>query len=458
MLRRTLVGIAAAVGLLAIGVAAARVTAGSDLAERMLTTFLSLSDRLPTQVSFEQFLIAGLLACVFVTALVIAGAVILALVTRTAVAAARHKQATQERAMQRATDRLKAEVYEEYQRLIKLSGTLTQRLDKRQLIQNLLQAAMQFTSLPHTDSAVALWALDFETDRMRFELGMRCDETFFTAQSFDVSHAPFHQLVSGQRALAALSAQEHASFIAQDKVVRLTPADAVILVPLIIERTVLGCLVIFCHPDIVKQYEQRRAFFDAAWGQLALALAIAIQGELAILDRLTGMVNHAYFLKRLNQEVERSQRYQMPLGLLMIDIDNFKSVNDTLGHPQGDAVLKIVARLIKKDVRVIDLVGRYGGEEFIVMLPETGVESEGAEASSKAVVVAERIRRDVEEEFHYLSQPLSVTVSIGVIVRRSVQDKSMDAREMIRLADEQLYQAKASGKNKSCVYAPAPGA
>ena len=185
-----------------------------------------------------------------------------------------------------------------------------------------------------------------------------------------------------------------------------------------------------------------------------MALAIAIQGELAILDRLTGTVNHAYFLKRPGQELERSQRYQMPLGLLMNDIDNFKAVNDTLGHPQGDVMLKIVARIIKKDVRVIDLVGRYGGEEFIVMLPETGVETEGGEASSKAVVVAERIRRDIEDEFHYLRKPLSVTVSIGVLVRRPLQDKAMDAREMVRLVDEQLYKAKTSGKNKYCVYAP----
>ena len=311
MMRKTLIGIAAAAGLITIGVMAVRVTAGSELADRLLTIFLSFSDRLPIQMSFDQFLIVGLLICAIVTALVMIAAAILVLLMRTAVAVARHKQATQEKALQRATERLKAEVYEEYQSLIKLSGTLTQRLDKNQLIQNLLQATLQFTSLPHTDSAVALWGLDFETDQMRFELGMRCDETFFTAQTFDTNHAPFDQLISAKHALVSTSAQAHASFITVEKAARLKPADGVMLIPLVIERTMLGCLVIFCHPDVVKQYEQRRAFFDAAWGQLALALAIAIQGELAILDRLTGTVNHAYFLKRLGQELERSQRYQM---------------------------------------------------------------------------------------------------------------------------------------------------
>jgi diguanylate cyclase (GGDEF)-like protein len=173
-----------------------------------------------------------------------------------------------------------------------------------------------------------------------------------------------------------------------------------------------------------------------------------------VLDRLTGVVNRAYFMKRLTQEIERCNRYQMPVGVLMIDVDNFKPINDTLGHPQGDAVLKIIAKLVKRDVRVIDLVGRYGGEEFIVMLPEAGVGAANVEPTSKAVLVAERIRRSIEEEFRGLKKPLAVTISIGVVVRRPIHDRHMAAQDMVRISDEQLYKAKTSGKNRYCVFEP----
>jgi len=230
-------------------------------------------------------------------------------------------------------------------------------------------------------------------------------------------------------------------------------ATALMLIPLVIEHAVLGVLVLFCHPDVLKSYEERKAFYNAIWGELTLALAIAIQGELAIVDRLTGVHHREYFMKRLVQEIERANRYQFPLSLLMIDIDNFKLVNDTLGHPQGDAVLKIIAKLIKKETRAIDLVGRYGGEEFVIMLPETGLGAEST-VTTGAHLVAERIRKAIDDEFRGLQKPLNLTVSLGVAVRRFPEDRETDYRELIRLADEQLYRAKTAGKNKVCIYLP----
>ncbi len=234
-----------------------------------------------------------------------------------------------------------------------------------------------------------------------------------------------------------------------DKAVQLGAATALMIVPMVIEGSVLGFLAIACHPDVVKSYEQQRLYYESFWGELMLALAIAIQGEVAILDRLTGVHNREYFMKRLIQEMERANRFQLPLSLLMVDIDNFKLVNDMLGHPQGDAVLKIIAKLIKKEVRVIDLAGRYGGEEFIIMLPETGYGDESAN-STGVLLVAERIRKAVDDEFHGMQKPLNLTISIGVAVRRFPQDREMDYRELIRITDEQLYRAKATGKNKVC--------
>ena len=112
-----------------------------------------------------------------------------------------------------------------------------------------------------------------------------------------------------------------------------------------------------------------------------------------------------------------------------------------------------MAKIIRKMVRAIDLIGRYGGEEFIVMLPETGL-GEGAASASGALVVAERIRKAIEEEFGGMQKPLNLTASLGVAVRRFPQDRESDYRELIRLADEQLLRAKTTGKNKVCVRLP----
>ncbi len=236
-----------------------------------------------------------------------------------------------------------------------------------------------------------------------------------------------------------------------EKLTQLGSATSLMAIPLVIENTALGVLLVLCHPDVLTGYEERKLAYDLTWNQLTMALAIAIQGELAIVDRLTGVHNREYFLKRLKQEIDRANRYELPLSVLMIDVDNFKAVNDTLGRLQGDAVLKIVAKLIGKGVRAIDLVGRFGGEEFIVLLPETGL-GKAERSVPGASVVAERVRQAVEQEFEGMQKPLGITVSVGGIVRRFPEDRQTETRELIRLADEQLYRAKTSGKNRVCIF------
>lgn len=414
------------------------------VAPRLHDLFIAANPYLPVWMSFEQFLSIAVLALLILVGLCAIGMLLMIGV----VAAAWAMQTAQRLAVRRAEDQSKAHLRQDYQRLIGLSATLTQRLDKSALLQNILQAAKQITSVPRVESVLGLWALDFETDRLRFARGSRCDETFFTKTDFGPVEMPFAQLATSQKSQAFAKWQDGFGYVRDDKAAYLGEATSLLLVPLIIERTVLGALVIFCHPDLVKQYAQQETFFEAAWGQLTLALGIGVQEELAILDRLTGVVNHTYFVKRLAQEIDRSNRYQLPLAVLMIDVDDFKAVNDQLGHPQGDAVLKIVARLIRREVRATDLVGRYGGEEFIVMLPETGFVDDTSQ-SSGAEIAAERIRKAIEGEFKHLRKPLAVTVSIGIGVRRQ-QDRQTDARELIRIADEQLYRAKTAGKNRWC--------
>lgn len=164
---------------------------------------------------------------------------------------------------------------------------------------------------------------------------------------------------------------------------------------------------------------------------------------LAVTDGLTGVYVRRHLLERFEGELERSRRLGFKLSFLMIDIDHFKSFNDEYGHLVGDAVLKQAAETIRKSVRELDLVGRYGGEEFGVLLVETD--------EAGAFYVADRIRRAVgQRAFKVYDENLKVTVSIGVA---TYSNKLNSSALLIDAADSALYQAKRGGRNKVCVFA-----
>lgn len=436
--------------LLAVAVVAVAVylTGQFALSDRLTNFYLLIQPWLPLTVAFDQFLVVLTIASLLLVFVILVGCAWL--VVR--LSFSRQRQVTAAQAARRETERVQDHHRRQYENLLTIAQTLSKQLDKRVIVQGIIEAASRTTSVPQANTIVALWLLHFETDTIRFDRGFYCDETFFTQTEFQPTDQPFARVVTTQEPLVAVNGASGLVFLRRDKLPQLGAATGAMLVPLAVEGSVLGFLLLFCHPDIVKGWEQQQTFYRALWGQLSLALAIAVQGEVAILDRLTGVHNREYFMKRLTQEVERANRYQLPLSLLMIDIDNFKLVNDMLGHPQGDVVLKIISKLIKKSVRAIDLVGRYGGEEFIVMLPETGFGEDPTVGG--AVQVAERIRQAVDDEFRGLQKPLNLTVSIGMTARRYPEDHEQDYKEVIRIADEQLYKAKASGKNKVCIHLP----
>ena len=163
--------------------------------------------------------------------------------------------------------------------------------------------------------------------------------------------------------------------------------------------------------------------------------------ELSIIDSLTGMYARRYFLERLKEECLRSKHSGFVLSLLLIDVDNFKAVNDTYGHIVGDAVLKEAAKILQGSLRQIDMCARYGGEEFCIMLPETDKE--------KASLVGERIRLNVEDALiRVFDQGLKCTISIGV---SSYPEDGEGINPLIDKADKALYKAKAEGRNRVCL-------
>lgn len=162
--------------------------------------------------------------------------------------------------------------------------------------------------------------------------------------------------------------------------------------------------------------------------------------RLATLDGLTQIFNKAYLLERLNEEFSRSRRYGRELTMMMFDFDHFKKINDQYGHPAGDLILRQTAGLIMKNLRKEDVFGRYGGEEFAVIFPETPKEV--------AVKLAEKFRQLVEREiYNHEGQIIKVTLSVGIA---STSKQIKDDTELLKLADEALYRAKREGRNRVC--------
>ncbi|MEB3282084.1 MAG: PleD family two-component system response regulator [Lyngbya sp.] len=174
--------------------------------------------------------------------------------------------------------------------------------------------------------------------------------------------------------------------------------------------------------------------------QTELQQALQEVEKLARLDPLTGIFNRRILMEKAHQEMERAKRYGTPFSVLLLDVDHFKRVNDTYGHPVGDQALCAVVETILDSIRKVDFVGRYGGEEFAIILPEITADS--------ALKAAERIRLQIAN----LSVPteegmLKLTVSIGVTTYHP-EDSIID--QLFKRADQGLYQAKAQGRNQCC--------
>ena len=194
----------------------------------------------------------------------------------------------------------------------------------------------------------------------------------------------------------------------------------------------------FSYEQVVLELKQAKQNAE----QLALSLKKSNDKlrKLAFRDDLTGLYNHRYFQEVFEAEIHRATRYSHPVSLLILDIDFFKQVNDTYGHPAGDDVLRQVSQTMVKLVRHCDIVARYGGEEFAIVLPETG--------TSGAKVLAQRIRRGIEQQQTSIKgQQIGVTVSVGVS-SSDIEGIEHTRPVLIDRADKALYTAKRNGRNR----------
>ena len=206
--------------------------------------------------------------------------------------------------------------------------------------------------------------------------------------------------------------------------------------------------------DVVRQadeQDERIRNLEEQVGKLAgdnmqLAVKNQLLAEASARDVLTGLYNRWYVIDKIESEINRSLRSGSPMALLMLDIDHFKNVNDTYGHTAGDHVLQVVARLLKESCRVYDVPGRYGGEEFCLLLPDIALPS--------TPTVAERIRHRLETTpMDVTGASLVVTASIGIAgIDAGTRDPILSPAALIDRADRALYTAKHQGRNRIAVW------
>jgi diguanylate cyclase (GGDEF)-like protein len=220
---------------------------------------------------------------------------------------------------------------------------------------------------------------------------------------------------------------------------------SLLYVPLVSREKALGVLGVdnVAEPNPFSETEEFLLATLADYATVAIEnahLYSHIQ-QTAITDELTGLYNRRGLFELGRREVERSLRFGRQLPLLMIDIDFFKEINDTFGHLIGDQVLRVLAQRFKRNVREIDIVGRYGGEEFVILLLENDLPT--------AQMIAERLRLLISSiPVHTDRGPVSATVSMGI---SAVAEDIRDLPTLLQRADEALFTAKSSGRNRIAV-------
>lgn len=224
-----------------------------------------------------------------------------------------------------------------------------------------------------------------------------------------------------------------------------TPASAAFL-PLVHRGAFIGSLNLLSRDPARFASGSSTDFLERLAALVAVCLDSALATErlklAGLTDGLTGVHNRRYFESRCLEEVQAARRSKLPLVCLLLDVDHFKRINDTHGHPAGDAVLRYVARLIRAQLRGSDVVARYGGEEFVVLLPAT--------PPTAALDTAERIRRVIAAQSMpvQVAEPLRITVSLGLATLGAGDDPVKQAADLVQRADQALYAAKQGGRNR----------
>ncbi|MCX8024068.1 MAG: diguanylate cyclase [Thermanaerothrix sp.] len=327
--------------------------------------------------------------------------------------------------------------------LAKVNAALTTSLDLKPLLLRVLEAATE--AIPAADRGSVL-LLDPQSGELVIEAlygytDLRIYNLRFPRESGYAAKA----LREGRPILIPdARADDEVRYDGEIEEVR--QVRSAIAAPMFLHEEPVGVITLDCshetHAFTLEDLELLKAFADQAAIAIRNVRLYEREKHLAITDELTQVYNRRYALQLAEREIERARRYQRPLAMILADIDHFKLVNDTYGHLAGDEVLRDLAQRCRRQLRDFDVLGRYGGEEFLVVLPEADAEA--------ALGVAERLRRAVAETpFNGGAHHIQVTLSLGVVA--FIRDHP-DLNLWLTRVDAALYQAKASGRNRAVLW------
>ncbi len=321
--------------------------------------------------------------------------------------------------------------------LIEVARAVVSPLDLDTVLQVILDSAMRFADVPAGNVAL------FDENQQQLTLHAQAgfSRAFSRNELWEVVPGGLTEEVLQTGEVLCIEDTGLSSF-ALNPIATREGIRFVICVPLKVPGSVVGLL--YLNDFVPRQFHLEKLKLISVFASFA---AMAIYNarlhtqtkQMAITDALTGLHNHRYFQQLFNQELGRAKRYEKPLSIIFMDIDNFKKFNDTYGHANGDLALALIGKIVTRSLRLIDIAFRYGGEEFAVLLPETRLES--------ALQVAERVRERIEKD---TLDMLPFVVGHGITVSIGVACYPLDGstrEELFAKVDALLYKAKESGKN-----------
>ena len=323
------------------------------------------------------------------------------------------------------------------EKLLELTERIHSNLHLDRALEVVLDAAIELAKMQR--AFIMLYNVDGE---LEFRTGRDSEGNTLTPEQFQVSHTVIQKAVDQQDLFYFVSPSEISS-----KSVTNLQIGSGFCVPLFSYRQIGSArkMIGILYEDskrLTRFGKEEEGIVKALAAQAGLALENATLYELATLDGLTRIYQRRYFEAMAELEWKRVIRHRRPLSILMVDMDHFKTINDTYGHDKGDVVLRKTAQILKSACREEDIVARYGGEEFVILLPETDLEGTRP--------VAQRIHEELRKL--YILPDRSITLSIGVASYPSANVQ--DVISLIKCADQALYSAKNAGRNKTVYYAP----
>lgn len=324
--------------------------------------------------------------------------------------------------------------------ILTVAQVVVSSIELDEVLQNILLSALAIMEIPA--GSIALY--DEGTSRLELHAHAGLSDEFISKERWLVKEGGLTHRILDEGELFVVEDTQDADFfnnpLALEEGIR-----SLIAVPLKIQNKIVGILYVDdFEPRVFPESRLRLLSILGSFASMSIDNARLHEEtqKLACTDGLTGLYNHRQFKLMLKEELARASRYEKKLSLMMFDIDDFKKFNDTYGHPNGDKVLMAISEILDRTLRESDVSFRYGGEEFIVMLPETGI----TPALNVAKRIADLIRTETPRYLRGICAH-GVTISAGVATYpRDGNDES----DLIKVVDDMLYRAKELGKDRVC--------